>query len=117
VAGLESEGWRRLQPLVERFARPGTNFVLVKKYPRPDGAAADGEHDERSLSPDTVLDISHESLIRNWDRLHRWVDAEFDDGTRPRLYGDAAARYRQTKAKGYDTPSLARHELQDHGSR
>jgi energy-coupling factor transporter ATP-binding protein EcfA2 len=39
VAGLDGEQWRRLEPVVERFARADTNFVLVKKGPRPDGAA------------------------------------------------------------------------------
>ena len=113
VAGLDGEQWRRLEPVVERFARADTNFVLVKKGPRPDGAAPGGEGDDRSLSPETVLDISHEALIRNWHRLHRWVDAEFDDGNRLRQYADAAARYRQNKAKGDDTPNLARHELEE----
>ena len=28
------------------------------------------------LSPDSYIDISHESLIRNWSRLDRWVDQE-----------------------------------------
>ena len=31
---------------------------------------------ERPLTPDTVLDISHESLIRQWHRLKDWVRAE-----------------------------------------
>ena len=28
------------------------------------------------LSPETVLDISHESLIRQWHRLREWMDRE-----------------------------------------
>lgn len=30
------------------------------------------------ISPDTVLDITHESLIRNWNKLNRWASQEFD---------------------------------------
>jgi len=31
-----------------------------------------------SLNPDSVLDITHESLIRNWERLSTWADQEFE---------------------------------------
>ena len=30
------------------------------------------------LSPDTVLDITHESLIRNWNKLNQWANREFE---------------------------------------
>lgn len=33
------------------------------------------------LSPETVLDITHESLIRNWDMLEAWTKEEFDNLT------------------------------------
>lgn len=35
------------------------------------------------LRPDSVIDISHESLIRNWERLKQWVNEE---GTSVRIY-------------------------------
>lgn len=30
------------------------------------------------ISADTVLDITHESLIRNWDKLNSWANQEFE---------------------------------------
>ncbi|WP_336515446.1 ATP-binding protein [Pollutibacter soli] len=30
------------------------------------------------LEPETVLDITHESLIRNWDKLEIWANKEFE---------------------------------------
>jgi energy-coupling factor transporter ATP-binding protein EcfA2 len=30
------------------------------------------------LSADTVLDITHESLIRNWNKLHGWASREYE---------------------------------------
>ncbi|MBI4648566.1 MAG: hypothetical protein HY738_18775 [Bacteroidia bacterium] len=33
---------------------------------------------EYKLQPDTILDISHEALIRNWQRLHEWAKEEND---------------------------------------
>jgi energy-coupling factor transporter ATP-binding protein EcfA2 len=31
-----------------------------------------------TLSPETVLDITHESLIRNWTKLNKWASQEFE---------------------------------------
>ncbi len=31
-----------------------------------------------TLSADTVLDITHESLIRNWTKLNKWANQEFE---------------------------------------
>jgi len=30
------------------------------------------------LKPDSVLDITHESLIRNWNKLNKWASREFE---------------------------------------
>src|SRR5688572_28004956 len=30
------------------------------------------------ITPDTILDITHESLIRNWDKLNKWANQEFE---------------------------------------
>lgn len=30
------------------------------------------------ISPDTVLDVTHESLIRNWNKLNAWANQEFE---------------------------------------
>ena len=35
------------------------------------------EGDQEDIPPDTVLDITHESLIRNWKRLLKWVKKEY----------------------------------------
>jgi hypothetical protein len=36
------------------------------------------EPESRNLSGSDVLDITHESLIRNWERLKRWANKEFE---------------------------------------
>ena len=38
----------------------------------------ESEPDSQNLHADTVLDITHESLIRNWERLKIWADKEFE---------------------------------------
>ncbi|HMQ06374.1 MAG TPA: ATP-binding protein [Saprospiraceae bacterium] len=36
------------------------------------------DSDTHVLSEDTVLDITHESLIRNWNKLNTWANREFE---------------------------------------
>jgi WD40 repeat protein len=45
------------------FCNEGRNFIT----------SSGGDHD---LTPDSILDISHESLIRNWDTLKAWIETE-----------------------------------------
>jgi WD40 repeat protein len=49
-------------PVIEAFRRQGRSFLM----PPADSA----------LTGDTLIDISHESLIRVWTRLSEWVEAE-----------------------------------------
>ena len=53
-----------LIPIIKAFGAPGRNFLVP---PEPDPRAADK----------TMIDISHESLIRQWVRLRRWVRDEY----------------------------------------
>jgi hypothetical protein len=53
-----------LIPIIKAFGAPGRNFLVP---PEPDPLAADK----------TMIDISHESLIRQWVRLRRWVRDEY----------------------------------------
>jgi hypothetical protein len=47
------------------------------------------------LRSDTVIDISHESLIRNWDRLQKWVDEEAVSARIYRRLAEAAVLHRE----------------------
>ena len=61
VAG-RAEDWERVAAVVEVFRAPDLCFLMP---PRP-----------TPLGPDTLLDISHESLIRQWGRLREWIERE-----------------------------------------
>jgi formylglycine-generating enzyme required for sulfatase activity len=52
------------------------------------------------LSPDVVVDISHESLMRLWDRLKKWVDEEALSAKEYRRLADTALRF-QSKQSDY----------------
>ena len=52
----------QITPVIDCFRQPGRSFLVT-------GKATD-------LTPDTVVDITHEALIRVWSRLRRWADEE-----------------------------------------
>ena len=56
IAGGDERGVREV---VEAFRAPGRNFLMP---PRP-----------ARLRPETVIDISHESLVRQWDQFAAWL--------------------------------------------
>ena len=59
IAGATSQ---EVTTVIEIFRGGGRSFLMP-----PAGVA---------LKPETVIDISHESLIRNWRRLKEWVNEE-----------------------------------------
>ena len=65
--------------VVERYRQGDTVFLL------PAAAVP--------LAGNPVIDISHESLIRNWKRLKQWTDRETQSAQMIRRLFDAAERY------------------------
>ena len=55
--------------VLNTFREEGNSFV------RP---FCTGDPDTCKLDPDAVLDITHESLIRNWSRLKDWAKREYE---------------------------------------
>jgi WD40 repeat protein len=73
VAGVPAE---KVAAVADVFRATGVNFLT----PPP----------EVPLTPETVLDVTHESLLRRWKRLRRWVEAEATSAdTYRRLQDDA----------------------------
>ncbi len=65
-----------LAAVIEAFRRPGRSFLVST---------------EGSLGTHSVIDLSHEALIRQWTRLGHWVDAEAEVVSRlQRLREDAS---------------------------
>lgn len=60
IAGVSAESILRVTAV---FCKEGRNFIT----------SSAGNHD---LAPNSTLDISHESLIRNWDTLKAWIKTE-----------------------------------------
>src|SRR5437762_13099162 len=78
--------------VVEAFRRPDRSFITPSA----------GE----PLRPDTVLDISHESLIRQWQRLTQWVEQEALSADTYRRLEQTAHLWHIGQAALWGTPDL-----------
>jgi hypothetical protein len=59
------------------------------------------------LAPSTLIDISHESLIRGWERLRQWVVGEFEAAKRYRRLAETAVLWEAGRAGLLRDPELA----------
>ncbi|MEA2238061.1 MAG: hypothetical protein QOC81_2785 [Thermoanaerobaculia bacterium] len=78
--------------VTESFRRQGRSFLMP-----PAGV---------ELNDNSILDISHESLMRNWERLSRWAD---DEAQAAQLYlklAEAAQRHEEGKVALWRDPEL-----------
>ncbi|RKZ93376.1 MAG: hypothetical protein DRR19_01350 [Candidatus Parabeggiatoa sp. nov. 1] len=92
IASLAQVDWQAVVPVVEAFRRPGRSF-LVPPVGKP-------------LEPDTVLDISHESLIRQWQRMQGWLNQEADLAELYMRIEETAHRWKKGKAALLRSPEL-----------
>lgn len=93
VLDLTKASLGTLTHVVDVFRQPGRNFLM---------ASPSGE-----LTPDTTLDISHESLIRQWRRLQDWVTAEGRKAAMLKRSSEAAERYRNKQGELWRGTDLA----------
>ena len=72
VIGDPKFGTKEVAALLHIFREPGNTFI------RP---FILDESETQELTDDDVLDITHESLIRNWQYLEEWAEEEFNNYT------------------------------------
>jgi len=84
----------RLRGIIERFQRDGRTFLNIE---------------DEQVSDDPLVDISHESLIRQWRKLGEWLEDEADSRDIYLRLADASARYEKDRAEGrlWRDPELA----------
>lgn len=73
--------------VIETFRAPGRSFLMPLRNDKPE------------LQTETRLDISHECLIRVWERLRQWVSEEAEAATMYRRLADVAQRRAVGKAE------------------
>jgi WD40 repeat protein len=78
--------------VIEPFRKHGRTFLMPPA--------------EVELNGESLIDISHESLIRNWKRLREWVDEESRSARIYRRLADTAELYEQGSAALWRDPDL-----------
>lgn len=89
IAGVSEEEVTRV---INKFREPGRS-LLMPPYGVP-------------LEPDTVVDISHESLMRIWVRLKQWLDEEAKSAEMYLKLSESAYRYQLGRAGLWKMPDL-----------
>jgi WD40 repeat protein len=92
VAELAKVSWEQVATVVEVFRQEERNFLTP-----PLG---------KELAPESLLDISHESLIRQWQRLQQWVKEEAESAGLYRRLEDSARRWETGQTRLWGTPDL-----------
>lgn len=78
--------------VINVFRKPSRSFLMP---PLPE-----------SLDSSSVIDISHESLMRVWERLRLWVDEEAQSAQLYRRLSESAALHAEGKAALWRDPEL-----------
>ncbi len=78
--------------VVDVFRKPGRSFLM------PDSSVP--------LQQDSLIELSHESIMRIWNRLSNWVDEESDSAQTYIRISEAAAMYQIGKTGLWRPPDL-----------
>ncbi len=92
LCAVTGESQKDVRAVISAFRQTGRSFV----YPGSD----------TPLEPEVVIDISHESLIRAWRRLRRWVAQETQAAEDYVRLAERAERHREGKDTLLADPAL-----------
>ena len=92
ISAITGASEAEVKQVIERFRQPGRSLLTP-----PAGVP---------LKANTVIDISHESLMRIWVRLKVWVEEEGEAVAMYQRLSEAAAMYQQGKTGLWRTPDL-----------
>lgn len=92
IANIAEASIEEVITVVEHFRQPGRSFLMP-------GAGV-------PLTRSTMIELSHESMMRIWNRLETWVDEEFESASMYKRLSDAAAMYQIGKTGLWRPPDL-----------
>ncbi len=78
---------------------------VVEVLRKPESAFL-SPHASQTLHSDSIIEISHESLIRIWERLNQWVKEEYESIMMYLKLSDASAKYQQGRTELLKHPEL-----------
>ena len=70
VAALRNDQWKRIGNVIKVFQDSSRCFITTRTKLETKKESLE------NITKDTILDISHESLIRRWETLKKWVSKE-----------------------------------------
>ena len=92
MAEVTSVSTDRVIPVIEVFRQPDRCFLTP-----PSGVP---------LQPNTVIDISHESLVRQWQRMNDWVRDEAESAATYRRLAESARLFERRRTALLVPPEL-----------
>ncbi|MCB0497623.1 MAG: High-affnity carbon uptake protein Hat/HatR [Cyclobacteriaceae bacterium] len=92
IASIADVSVEEVSAVIERFREPGRSFLMPPH--------------EQILHSDSMIDISHESLMRIWVRLKNWVDEESEAVGMYLRLSEAAAMHQVGKGGLWRPPDL-----------
>ncbi len=92
VAELADASEKEVVSVVDHFRRSGRSFLM----PGPN----------IPLGSDSSVELSHESMMRIWNRLSGWVDEEYESAGTYKRISEAAAMYQIGKTGLWRPPDL-----------
>ena len=93
IAAIAESSPEEVIAVIEPFRQTGRSFLM------PPSSVP--------LTVDSLVDISHESLIRGWERLRKWVDEEARSANIYRRIADTAILHSEGHAGLWHDPDLA----------
>ena len=93
VAKLANVSWKKVVPIVNAFRQPMHNF-LTPVLPT-------------KLGKNSIIDISHESFIRHWQRFQYWLEDETESANHYRRLRERALLHQDKKAVYLVEPELS----------
>ncbi len=92
IAQIADSNEEEVSKVVDRFRKPGRSFLM------PDASV--------KLTGDSVIELSHESIMRIWNRLAAWVDEESESAQTYKRISEAAAMYQIGRTGLWRPPDL-----------
>ncbi|MCA6073340.1 WD40 repeat domain-containing protein [Fulvivirga sedimenti] len=107
--GRDNQGMRRPVQLSNVIAQADGSsdevFAVVETF-RKQGRSFLMPAESIPINEDSVIEISHESLMRIWDRLRSWVDEEHESAQMYLRLSEAAAMYQVGRTGLWRPPDL-----------
>jgi WD40 repeat protein len=92
IAELAEASEEEVIIVIDHFRQPGRSFLMPAAH--------------ISLHSDSMIELSHESLMRIWNRLANWVEDEFESASMYKRLSEAAAMYQIGKTGLWRPPDL-----------